>query len=117
MVWEPSGIGLTFVVIFILGYWVVGWRTRFGFLSADEWILGIWTSDEKNLTQRRKGHKEEVCASRLCGLCGLVVKFYLWLCVLASDSLVWLPLHRAVVIRERNRSLRLGEPLTRMSYL
>jgi hypothetical protein len=27
-------------------------ETRFGFLSTDEWILGIWTSDEKKFSRK-----------------------------------------------------------------
>jgi hypothetical protein len=37
-------------------------------------------AEDKISQQGRKGHKEELCVSRLCGLCGLVAKFSL--CVL-----------------------------------
>jgi hypothetical protein len=34
-------------------------ETRFGFLSTDEWILGIWTSDEKKSHAKPQRRKEK----------------------------------------------------------
>src|ERR1700751_3441074 len=89
IVWEPSGIGLTFVVIFILGYWVVGWKPGLVSYQPTNGSWGFGHRTKKNLTQSRKGAKKRRIAVRKHRCIGFRLSGW--------------PLHRAVVIRERNR--------------